>query len=260
MAPFNKTNTDKPAKRLHIGTSGWAYKDWKGNFYPDGIKSTQYLTHYARHFDTVEVDSTFYGTPKRTTVERWAAQTPESFIFTLKVPQIITHEKRLQDCEMEWQQFLETASVLGSKLGPLILQFDYKFRYDLHFPLLKSFLQKYGGTHRLAVEIRNKDWHRNEFYNLLESFGVALVLNDLYYMPRVIHLTADFTIVRLLGNRKLVPGSFTQVLIERQKDLDWWSERIRQFLDKNLEVYVYSNNHYQGFAPATVTNLLQRLS
>ena len=260
MVPFRETNTGKPDKRLHIGTSGWAYKDWKGNFYPDGIKSTQYLAHYAQRFDTVEVDSTFYGIPKRTTVERWFAQTPESFIFTLKVPQMITHEKRLQNCETEWQQFLETASVLGSKLGPLILQFDYQFRFDPHFPLLKTFLQRHSDEHRLAVEIRNKDWHRKEFYNLLETFGVALVLNDLYYMPRVIQLTSDFTIVRLLGNRKLVPGAFTKVLIERQNDLDWWSERIRQFLGKNLEVYVYSNNHYQGFAPATVTNLLQRLS
>lgn len=260
MVPFSEKNTDKPAKRLHIGTSGWAYKDWKGTFYSDSIKSTEYLAHYAQRFDTVEVDSTFYGIPKRTTVERWAAQTPESFIFTLKAPQIITHEKRLQDCESEWKHFLETASVLGSKLVPLILQFDYQFRFDPHFPLFKTFLKRHSGEHRLAVKIRNRDWHRNEFYNLLETFGVALVLNDLYYMPRVVRLTADFTIVRLLGNRKLVPGAFTKVLIERQKDLDWWSKHINQFLDKNLEVYVYSNNHYQGFAPATVSNLLQRLS
>lgn len=245
--------------KIHIGTSGWSYKDWKGVFYPDNVPPTDYLSHYAQQFDTVEVDSTFYGIPRQSTVEKWFRQTPDHFIFTLKVPQVITHEKRLQNCEPEWEQFFSTVSLLGQKLGPLILQFDYKFRFGPHFAALEAFLQKHSSKHRLAVEIRNKDWHRDAFYQMLQTFGVALVLNDLYYMPRVVRLTADFTIVRLLGNRKQIPDDFSRVRVERSRDLEWWTEQIERFLQKNLEVYVYSNNRYQGHAPATIRDLLERL-
>ncbi|MHB2154898.1 DUF72 domain-containing protein [Calditrichota bacterium GD2] len=245
--------------RLYIGTSGWSYRDWKGVFYPEQIKQAQYLNHYSRHFNSVEVDSTFYGIPRLTTVENWFAQTPEDFIFTLKVPQIITHEKRLQNCRAEWEAFLETTAGLKQKRGALILQFDYKFNFGDYFRALDDFLAEHAGQAKLAVEIRNRGWHNEQFYSMLKERGVALVLNDLYYMPRVVKLTAPFTIVRLLGNRKQIPDDFTHVRVNREDDLNWWAERIEQFLEKELEVYVYSNNRYQGHAPSTIRTLMQKL-
>ena len=228
-------------------------------FYPQNLKAGQYLSFYSQHFNSVEVDSTFYGIPRVRTVENWFDQTPQDFVFTLKVPQIITHEKRLQNCREEWNTFLKVTANLKHKRGPLILQFDYKFGFKEFYNLLKEFLTEHHEQARLAVEIRNRNWHNEQFYTMLNQLGVALVLNDLYYMPRLVKLTADFTVVRLLGNRKQIPDDFSHVRIDRGNDLNWWAERIATFLEKELEVYVYSNNRYQGHAPATIKTLVELL-
>lgn len=243
---------------LHIGTSGWSYKDWLGVYYPDGIKQSEYLMHYSKEFNTVEIDSTFYAVPRVSTVENWYNRTPNEFIMSPKVHQVITHEKRLKDCRDEWQIFIETMQLLKHKLGPVVLQFDYKFNFSDHFEALKNFLTENNQPVRLCVEIRNRDWHNPAFYDLLRDFNIALVLNDLYYMPRVTEITAEFTYIRLLGNRKQIPDDFSHVRINRDKDIDWWANWIEQFIEKELEVYVYSNNRYQGHAPATVRSLLDR--
>lgn len=247
--------------KLHIGTSGWSYKDWLGVFYPDSTKQSDYLSYYAKQFSSVEIDSTFYAIPRKTTVQNWYDKTPDTFTFALKTPQIITHEKRLNNCEDEWNQFIQTAQLLKHKLGPIVLQFDYKFNFNEHFTLLSKFLANTDfNDFKLCVEIRNKDWHNSNFYDLLKEYNVALVLNDLYYMPRIIELTANFVYVRLLGNRKQIPDDFSHVRINRDKDLNWWADWINQFIEKELEVWVYSNNRYQGHAPSTITELQKRLS
>ena len=245
---------------IYMGTSGWSYKDWLGVFYPDYTKQSEYLPYYANKFNSVEVDSTFYAIPRETTVLNWFSITPENFTFSLKTPQIITHEKRLNHCENEWNQFIQTVQLLKYKLGPIILQFDYKFRFNEHFSLLDEFFSKnvYKDV-KLCTEIRNKDWHTKEFYDLLRKHKIALVLNDLYYMPRVIELTADFVYIRLLGNRKQIPNNFSKVRVNRDEDLDWWADWINKFLEKELEVWVYSNNRYQGHAPSTIVELKKRI-
>ena len=247
--------------KIHIGTSGWSYRDWLGVFYPKKSKQSEYLSYYAAKFNSVEVDSTFYAIPRTTTVQNWFDITPENFTFSLKTPQIITHEKRLSNCENEWNQFIQTVQILKHKLGPIVLQFDYKFKFEEHISVLDVFLSKnpYNNI-KLCVEIRNKDWHNPEFYDLLRKHKVALVLNDLYYMPRIVEITADFVFIRLLGNRKQIPDDFSYVRVNRDKDLDWWSDWINQFLEKELEVWVYSNNRYQGHAPSTITELQKRIS
>jgi uncharacterized protein YecE (DUF72 family) len=244
---------------LHLGTSGWSYKDWNGVFYPEGMNSKEYLKHYSSVFSTVEIDSTFYGIPRQSTVENWRDQTPGHFIFAPKVPQIITHEKRLENCEIEWQQFIGHMQILGDKLGPVVLQFDYQFSFKQHFEILNRFLSSHANDARLCVEIRNKDWHQDIFYKLLENHQISLVLNDLYYMPRVLKITSDFTYIRLLGNRKQIPDDFSHVRINRDKELDWWTRWIEECLAKELEVYVYSNNRYQGHAPATIQSLAESI-
>ncbi|MBN2425551.1 MAG: DUF72 domain-containing protein [Calditrichaceae bacterium] len=244
---------------LYLGTSGWSYKDWQGPFYPQEMNSKNYLNHYAMHFDAVEIDSTFYGIPRRSTVENWRDQTPAHFIFSPKVPQMITHEKRLDNCEAEWKQFIAHMQILGDKLGPVVLQFDYQFTFKDHFEMLSRFLKQYSADCRLCVEIRNRDWHNEAFYKLLKDHQTALVLNDLYYMPRVQRITAGFTYIRLLGNRRQIPDDFSHIRIDRDKDLDWWATLIDECLEKELEVYAYSNNRYQGHAPATIRMLAERL-
>jgi uncharacterized protein YecE (DUF72 family) len=110
---------------LRIGTSAFTAAGWEGSFYPPGMKPADYLSFYATRFNSVEVDSTFYRTPSKATVQGWANKTPVGFVFAAKVPQLVTHEKVLVDCEAEFKEFVQTMDLLGDKLGPLLLQFGY---------------------------------------------------------------------------------------------------------------------------------------
>ena len=251
---------NEAGKKLHMGTSGWSYKDWRGVFYPQGQKSVDYLSFYAQKMDSVEIDSTFYGIPRASTVENWFKVTPDHFLFCPKAPQQITHKKRLQNCGEEWRIFLDRMRLLKHKLGPVVMQFEYKFKFAEYFETLESFLREaeFGET-KLCIEVRDKNWYQPAAFDLLRQHNVALVLSDLYYMPRISEITADFTYIRLLGNRHRIPDDFSRVRLNRDKDFDFWSEKINGFLDKNLEVYVYSNNRYQGHAPSTIDSLKKRI-
>jgi uncharacterized protein YecE (DUF72 family) len=150
-------------RNIRLGTSAFTAAGWEGSFYPEGMKPADYLSYYAKHFNSVELDNTFYRAPSKTTVEGWARKTPEGFVFAAKVPQVITHEKVLVDCDVEFQQFVETMELLGKKLGPLLFQFGY-FNKNAFAGLkdflarLRPFLKKLAKDHQFAVEIRNKNW------------------------------------------------------------------------------------------------------
>ena len=172
--------------KLHIGTSGWSYRDWLGPFYPPTLKQTDFLKFYSTTYSTVEIDSTFYAIPRARSIENWFNKTPDNFIFSLKAPKIITHEKQLENCQEDWDRFIETAGLLQHKLAVIVLQFDNKFTAPAFYKKLKIFLEQQRHPVKLAVEIRHKSWHNQDFYNLLQNNNVALVLNDLYYLPRII--------------------------------------------------------------------------
>ena len=199
---------------LRIGTSAFTAEGWEGTFYPKGIAAREQLSYYATQFDTVELDNTFYRTPAISTVRGWYAKTPPGFIFAAKVPQVITHEKVLVDCEEDLKHFLESMDELREKLGPLLFQFGYfnkaKFKSGAEFlARLKPFLKKLPSGYKFAVEIRNKYWLDARFAETLREHGVALALIDQSWMPRPWEMkekfdliTADFTYVRWLGDRK----------------------------------------------------------
>src|SRR5260370_42258368 len=126
------------ASGLVLGTSAFSANGWQSTFYPAGMKSGDYLKFYGTQFQTVEVDSTFYGTPSAATVEKWYEKTPPDFVFAAKVPQVITHEKVLVDCDSEFEEFVKTMEILGPKLGPLVFQFPFFYRWK--FPNQDSFL------------------------------------------------------------------------------------------------------------------------
>jgi uncharacterized protein YecE (DUF72 family) len=147
-----------------LGTSAFTAAGWPGTFYPAGMKPTDYLTYYASRFMTVEIDSTFYRTPSSTTAARWHEQTPPDFMFALKIPRVVTHEKVLADCEGEFDEFIDHMSLLDEKLGPLLFQFPYFGSDSLgkneFLRRLGSFLKRASQVPALkfAVEIRNKTW------------------------------------------------------------------------------------------------------
>ena len=252
---------------IHLGTSAFTAAGWENSFYPPGMKPADYLSYYATKFDTVEVDSTFYRAPSPATVNGWARKTPESFLFSVKVPQAITHEKMLAGAEAEFKQFIETMDLLGPKLGPLVLQFPYfnrtKFKSGGEFmKLLAAFIQKFPKDHSFAVEIRNKSWLDARFADTLRSANVALVLQDHSWMPRPSQLfdkfdplTADFTYIRWLGDRKGIEektNTWDAVIVDRTGELKEWVEIVRKVHKRRIQIFAYANNHYAGHAPSTV--------
>ena len=162
---------------IRLGTSSFTAAGWESAFYPKGIKSADRLPFYAQHFDTVEIDSTFYACPSPRTVEGWAAKTPDDFIFSVKVPQIITHEKVLVGCDIEFKQFVETMGILEEKLGPMVLQFPrfdrsvFKSQMDFLDRLI-PFLNNLPKHHRYAIEIRNNEWLDAQLAGCCEIFGL----------------------------------------------------------------------------------------
>jgi uncharacterized protein YecE (DUF72 family) len=149
---------------LLLGTSSFTADGWQGSFYPPGMQTGNFLSYYATQFKTVEIDSTYYGTPSAATVTNWYERTPPDFIIAAKVPQIITHEKMMVNCEAEFDEFIGRMHLLGEKLGPLLLQFPrfnrYEIQADEFFRRLHLFLKhvKHLPTVRLVVEIRNRAW------------------------------------------------------------------------------------------------------
>jgi len=257
----------KAATSLRLGTSSFTAAGWSGSFYPSELKPAEYLSYYAQHFDTVEVDSTFYSAPSASTVKNWYARTPEEFLFAAKVPQTITHEKVLEDCDAEIKGFLSTMELLGEKLGPLLIQLPYfnakAFASVQDFlARLKPFLAQLPKGQRFALEVRNKHWLGHELFDVLRQRGVALALIDHPWMPRPTEIlakcdpiTGDFTYIRWLGDRKGIEEetkSWDKTIVNRRRELEEWVEACRNFNQRSISIFAYAKNHYAGHAPATV--------
>jgi len=259
---------------LLIGTSAFSAKGWVGSFYPKGTQPREFLAYYASQFKTVELDTTYYAIPAPSVVEGWNKRTPAGFLFSAKVPQVVTREKLLVDCEKELREFLEAMSILGDKLGPLILQFSYfnkaVFRSQREFiARLKPFLERLPEGFRFAVEIRNQEWVDGRFLDLLRRWKVAFVLADQSHMlrpwelpPDLDLITADFSYIRLLGDRKAIEArteTFSRVIVDREEELRQWVKLIEAIRRRLRHVFLYANNHYQGYSPGTVERVLRLL-
>jgi len=228
-------------KKLHVGTMGWSYEFWRGQFYPEDSKNL--LTEYAKNFDTVEIDNTFYRIPSRDNVMKWKEETPDDFIFSSKFPRKITHIKMLQDCKEELEVFIEHMSLMGDKLGPLLIQLPPSFKPEKSW-ILNDFLSSLPGKCRFAVEVRNKKWLDEKFYEMLKNNNVALALLDHPWMPQMNTITADFTYIRWVGDRKKVKGNLGKVEKDRSEDIRDWAEKIKGFLDNDIEVFGYFSKTY----------------
>jgi uncharacterized protein YecE (DUF72 family) len=252
---------------LYLGTSSWSSKDWEGGFYPGGTPPGEYLAHYTTRFRSVEVDATFYRTPSPALVRRWRDVLPEGFLFAAKVPQEITHEKKLAGCEKELKEFLAAMDLLEDRLGPLLFQFPYYSKasgmtQESFLDRVRAFLPQLPAGHRFALEIRNRGWLKPALLDLLRRHGVALALIDHPWMPRVDEvleemdpLTADFCYVRWLGDRKGIEErtkKWDRTIVDRSRELQAWAPAIRTLLERRATVFGYFNNHYAGHAPASI--------
>jgi uncharacterized protein YecE (DUF72 family) len=267
--------------RLHYGTSSWSEKTWVGPFYPRGTPPGSFLTHYARRYSTVEADVTYYRVPDARLVEGWDRKTPDGFILSAKFPRSIVHggAGARPDAEAllvldrvgeDLEEFLMNMGQLGPKCGPLILQFPYFNRQVFPGPepfldRLDSFLAGLPADFRYGVEIRNRWWVKPPLLDILRRHRTALVLVDIAYMPHPAKLaesldlvTTDFLYCRLIGDRKAVEeraDGFDKIVVDQTQRLEGWSALLQKMLDRVHEIYVYANNHYAGYGPATIDTL-----
>src|ERR1700760_2279977 len=259
-----------PIPPIHLGSSSFAADGWQGSFYPQNLKSSDRLNFYSTRFDTVEIDSTFYGTPAAKTVQNWYDQTPANFLSSLKVPNIITHDKLLEDTDADLAEFLDTASILKEKLGPLVFQFPFFETIKLptqrdFLDLISPILAKQPADKKFAVEIRNKQWLDATFADTLRRHKIALVLQDLSTMPAPHELkfdpiTADWTYIRWLGDRKWIEGvtvKWDKPVIDRTPQLMRWIDFCFKIRHRGVTIYAYANNHYTGFSPHTIDQFRQ---
>jgi uncharacterized protein YecE (DUF72 family) len=271
--PKNAEAEDAPMHPIRIGSCGWSYPEWAGPFYPKGTPSGAFLTTYAERFEVVEVDSTFYHSPSRKLVEGWRDKTPANFGFSLKVPQAITHEKLLADCEAEVDAFLAAARLLEAKLLCCCLQFGYfnreKFAsQDAFLGRLEPFLERWPRDVPVAVEIRNKTWMNTKLAEVLRRHQAVWVLADQVWMPtpaellaKLDVLTGSFAYIRLLGDRAAVDkltDKLDHTVIDRSEQIDDDAKAISQ-LAARVPVLTFVNNHYAGYAPETIRQLREAL-
>ena len=248
--------------QLRLGTQGWNYDAWVGPFYPEGTRPAEYLTVYARAFETVEVDSTFYAIPPVKTVRGWYDRTPPGFTFALKLPQEITHERKLRDSADLAEQFFDRARELGVKLGPVLIQLGPDFG-PVELPALANLLPTLPRDIKFAVEFRQRGWINDGVLALLAEHGVALTITDARWIPRKQMLalakrpTANFIYFRWMGgNREVV--DYSRIQIDRSRELEQWAEVLATLAKVRVKVYGYVNNHFAGHSPQSVREL-QRL-
>lgn len=233
----------------YIGTMGFGYKAWQGSFYPDKLSRDQQLPFYAGRYNALEMDSTFYGTPRADYVTRWRQVTPDTFKFCPKAPREITHDLRLVESEGVLNHFLDTMRILGERLGPVVLQFPPDFRSDQHDGLV-TFLSDLPDDIRFAVELRHRSWWNETTAALLRDYRVCWIAADYIHMPKDIWPTTDFLYLRFLGRH----GQFateTHEIVDRTDDLRRWHDAIESHLDGITAVYAFFNNDYAGHSPAT---------
>jgi len=248
---------EPPRAAIHVGTSGWSYKDWEGNFYPEGVRAADYLESYASVLKTVEIDSTFYAIPRESAVEGWIRRSPEGFRFCAKFPRDITHERGLLGCGELTQAFLRRMEPLGDRLGPFLIQFPATFTAAENLSILEAYLKSLSADFRYAVELRSRDWRDKETLELLAEHRVAWALGVGTKGEEHRPLTADFAYIRWLGSREIT--RFTELQVDRSRELDDWAGWILGKAGDLREIYGFFNNHYAGHAPTSARQLLVRL-
>jgi uncharacterized protein YecE (DUF72 family) len=227
---------------LYVGTSGFSYKEWKGPFYPEHLPDKQMLRFYGDRFRSVEINNTFYRMPKASVLESWSGEVPAGFKFVLKVPQRITHMRRLKDAEPDVSYLLKTANALQDRLGPLLFQLPPYLRKDV--PRLREFLPLLGANSRAAFEFRHQSWFDDEIFEVLRENHATLCIaeaeNDLH-IPFV--STADWGYLRL---RRSDYGD---------DELAAWVERVRQ--QQWQDAFIFFKHEDAGKGPKMALRLLE---
>ncbi|RLC82590.1 MAG: DUF72 domain-containing protein [Chloroflexi bacterium] len=239
---------------LYIGTSGWVYPHWREVFYPGDLPQQEWLSFYARHFPTVEINNSFYRLPSEEAFKGWRETAPQGFIFAVKANRFITHLKKLKVSPDSVNLFLKRARLLGEKLGPILFQLPPRWRCNPG--RLEAFLEFLPGDLLYTFEFRDESWLTEEVFRILEGKGVAFCIISLPGFECPIKVTAPFVYIRMHGSGLVYGGLYNA------EELAHWAGIIRGFLRDGLDVYVYFNNDAFGFAVRNareITEMIQSL-
>lgn len=232
--------------RIHIGTSGWHYKHWRGPFYAEKLPASKMLDFYVRHFDTVELNNSFYKLPSVECFANWRQATPPGFCFAVKASRFLTHNKKLKDPENALQNFLPRAEALKEKLGPVLFQLPPRWRVNVG--RLEEFLQVLPRHHQYAFEFREPSWNTEAVYAVLRRYNAAYCIFELDCFASPMEITADFTYVRLHGPGGKYQGCYSGHTLQQ------WAERIAEW-SKLRAIYIYFDNDQAGYAARNALQL-----
>jgi uncharacterized protein YecE (DUF72 family) len=225
---------------VHVGTSGWHYRHWYGPFYPEDLPASRMLEFYSRHFDSVELNNTFYRLPTENGMATWRSSTPRGFCFAAKGSRFLSHMKKLKDPEIAIRRFFERVDQLKPKLGPIVFQLP-PF-WEVNTERLEHFLGALPRWHRCAFELRNPTWHSETVYRILRKHNVAFCIFEIGGLVSECHLTANFTYVRLHGPGGAYEGSYSHPQLER------WAARVKNWQEQLDAIYIYFDNDQAAYA------------
>lgn len=226
--------------KLYIGTSGFSYDDWVNEFYPMDIASNKRLDYYAKHFNTVEINNSFYNLPSKKTFQNWSESVEDNFVFAVKANRYITHMKNLMVDQEPVSRLLNRAEPLGEKLGPILFQLPPQWNVNLD--RLKDFVKILPANQRFVFEFRNQTWYTKSVFDVLKKNNLGFCIHDHRDGPSPEEITADFIYIRFHG-----PGGYYQSKYNNE-ELNNYELEIKNFLRKKLDVYAYFNNDFQAFA------------
>lgn len=241
----------------YLGTVGFSYKEWDGVFYPAGTPGRLYLAIYSQIFNSVELDSTFYGTPPPDRVKQWANAVPSGFKFCVKTPRQITHDLRLLNVQEPMAQFLRNISLFGDKLGAVLIQLPPSLS-TADLDLFNRFMVQLPPDFRYAIEFRHPSWFNDLTADLLAAHDLGWVSTEYVDMPRQVVPTTDFLYIRWLGRH----GAFKtkdHEQVDKLPQLRWWQSQIEPYLSRFKTVYGYFNNDYSGYSPQTCNRFKEML-
>jgi len=232
------------ATHINIGTSGWSYKDWKGLYYPEGLKSTEWLAYYANQFDITEINTSFYHLPKPQTVINWAEKVPANFLFCPKISRYITHMKKLHEPEEPLQRFFDVFDLIKKHLGPVLIQLPPSLTFDqdkaIHFfKLLQTTYKDYD----FVLEVRHATWLEKEPLALMKKYNIGFVISQSGVgFPYSETITAENIYVRFHGPDKLYASSYSNEMLQG------FSKKFKKWIKEGHTLWVFFNNDWYGYA------------
>lgn len=238
--------------KIYIGTSGFSYEHWKERFYPDNVKSKEWLEYYCRFFDTVELNSTFYHLPAERVVQSWHNRAPADFTYAVKASRYITHRLKLMNIREPLKRFYQRVIYFKKKLGPILFQLPPSLKPDLE--RLDNFCKILKKGYRYVIEFRHESWHDDDAIKLLRKYNVCACFVSMPGLESIEEVTSDFVYVRFHGAAQLYASKYTD------KQLTDWAKLFKEYLKQKLDIYAYFNNDYNAFAVENALKLKKMLS